>query len=188
MALTENVRLKWERITPRERLMVILLAVCAVLILVFGLGRVAQKKMKTLEAKNNDTRLALKSLSKRQANKRSGKSSESIVIPDKPISLDSYLDPIISKAGIDSPMYPSTKTTEKRDFNEITIKVSLKKVSLSQAKEVLENIEKSKVVLVKELNLDKNFREKEKLDVEMTVATFSKIKKEESKEDKEEDQ
>lgn len=184
MALTENIRLKWERITPRERLLVILLAVSAVVILVFGLGRMAQKKMEALESKNNETRLALKSLSKHQANKRSGKSSQSIVIPDKPISLDSYLDPIISKAGIDSPMYPSTKTTEKKGFNEVTIKISLKKLTLGQTKEVLENIEKSKMVIVKELNLDKNFREKEKLDVELTVATYSKVvNNEEAKEE-----
>jgi hypothetical protein len=53
------------------------------------------------------------------------------------------------------------------------MRVTLKDLSIFQVADLLERIEsKSKVVVIRELKIKRTFRDKERLDVDLAVATF----------------
>lgn len=179
-ASIDGLRERWERMNPREQRLVVLLSIALVVCLVLAMVAKIQSGMAEIEQKNADSRQALLALANyRNAKAKATGTSSKIKIPDKAVDLDTYLEGIISELELTSPTYPALKEEKVGDYVEVYFQITLKGLDLAQTTQLLEKIESgSKLVVVKELNIDRNFRDKEKLNLEVTVATYQMPDKE----------
>jgi cell division protein FtsB len=167
----DSLRDRWEQMPPRERRLVTILVTTIVVGVAFYVALGIRDGLVALEDKNQQKREALRAL----ALYRTGAATtQSVVqIPAEAEKLDRYIDGIIQKIGIESPRYPQPKDTKKGKYIERTFKLKFDDLTITQLKDFLERIETgSKVVIVKELHVKVNFRDKEKLDLDLTVATY----------------
>lgn len=169
-----DLRDRWERMAPRERMLVAALGVTFVVCIVGWLAFAARDGMAAIETKNTESRKALRALAKHRAGAaEQAASGPKVEIPATAPALDSYLEGIVNEIGLKSPTYPAPKETERGEYVELSFKVEFEGVSVYELADLLERIEtKSPVVVVQELTIDRNFRDKEKLDVELVVSTF----------------
>ena len=170
----EGARDRWDRMNPREQRLVLALAITLAFCLVYALVAKIQGGMEDLEKSNAQSRKALHSLAiYRNTKAKAGGTSADVSIPEKALELDSYLDNIISELELTSPTYPALKVTRIGIYEELSFEIELKGLSIESMTQLLEKVESgSKLVVVKELSVDRNFRDKEKLDLQFTVATF----------------
>tara|TARA_R110002096_G_scaffold44526_13_gene120447 strand:- start:15164 stop:15706 length:543 start_codon:yes stop_codon:yes gene_type:complete len=159
---------------PREQRLVLALGITLAFCLVYALVAKIQGGMEDLETSNAQSRKALHSLAiYRNAKAKAGGTSADVSIPEKALELDSYLENIISELELTSPTYPALKVTRIGIYEELSFEIELKGLSIESMTQLLEKVESgSKLVVVKELSVDRNFRDKEKLDLQFTVATF----------------
>ncbi len=180
---------RWDRMNSREQRLVLALGITLIICIVYALVSKIQSGMTDLEKSNAKARKALQSLAVyRNAKARAAGTGSDIKIPDKAIELDSYLENIISDLELTSPTYPALKAVRVGAYEELSFDIELKGLSIESMTQLLEKVEKgSKLVVVKELSIDRNFRDKEKLDLEFTVATFKTptAEKDETSDDKE---
>lgn len=170
----DRLRDRWEQMPPRERRLVSILVATVVVGIAFYVALGIRDGLNSLEAKNDAKREALRALQLYRAGSAAQK-NEQVEIPSEPVKLDRYVEGVIQKAGIDSPRYPQPKDAEKGEYVERSFKLSLDKLTIVQLKDFLEKLETgSKVVVVKELHIKQNFRDKETLDVDLVVATYYK--------------
>ncbi len=186
-ARLEGARDRWDRMNPREQRLVLLLGVALVVCVIFTLYSRIQSGMKDLEKQNAKARKALRSLAiYRNAKAQAQGDGTEVKIPAKAIELDSYMENIISELELTSPTYPALKTVSVGTYEELSFEIELKGLSIESMSQLFEKVESgSKLVVVKELNVDRNFRDKEKLDVEFTLATYRTPADEESEESSE---
>jgi len=168
----DSLRDRWEQMPPRERRLVSIL----VAVIVFGVAIYValgiRDGLTTLEDKNQEKREALRALSLYGSGAAAAKNAI-VDIPKEAEKLDRYIDDIIQKSGIESPRYPQPKDAKKGKYVERSFKIKLDKLDITQLKNFLERVETgSKVVIVKELHVKQNFREREKLDVDIVIATY----------------
>ncbi|MCP4447080.1 MAG: type II secretion system protein M [Myxococcales bacterium] len=170
----EGARDRWDRMNSREQRLVMVLGIALVVCLVAALVSKIQGGMESIEASNTEARKALRSLAiYRNAKARSGGAGVDLKIPEKAIALDSYLENIVSELELTSPTYPALKRTQIGTYEELSFEIEINGLSIDSLTSLLEKIESgSKLVVVKELNIDRNFRDKEKLDLDLTVATY----------------
>lgn len=170
----DRLRDRWEQMAPRERRLVAVLASAIAIGVAFYVALGIRNGLGSLEAKNEARRDALRALQLYRSGAAAQRSKQ-VEIPDKPIKLDRYVEGVIQKAGIDSPRYPQPKETKKGAFVERSFELSFNKLTVVQLKDFLEKLETgSHVVVVKELHVKRNFRDKEALDVNLVVATYYK--------------
>jgi Tfp pilus assembly protein PilO len=181
-ASIDGLRERWERMNSREQRLVVALSLTLVVCLILAMVAKIKSGMAEIEEKNADSRSALLSLAAyRNAKAQVADSAGvSVEIPETAVALDTYLEGIISELGLTSPTYPALKEEPAGEYVELSFRVSLKDLDLVQTTQLLEKIETgSKLVVIKELNIDRNFRDKEKLNLDVTVATYQKKKKKE---------
>ncbi len=179
MALTDSIRDRWEQMAPRERKLAVMFAGALLLCIAVFVARGITAGLTTLEENNEAKRDALMALARYRAGDVAKASS--VKIPDVAVKLSRYVDGIITTAGIESPSYPQPKETERGAFVEHSFSLKLPKLTIVQLKDFLEKLEtNSKTVVVKNLKIKRNFRDKEKLDVELVIATYSKKTKKDS--------
>ena len=170
----ERGRERWERMNSRERKLTVALALTFVVCIVAWLAFMARDHMADIESKNKTSRKALRALAQHRAGAARQSSADKVEIPESPVALDSYLEEIIGELELESPTYPAPKSSEKGSFVEWSFRVELKELSIEEVAEFLEKLEtRSAVVVVKELTIDTSFKDKEKLDLELVVATYS---------------
>lgn len=174
--LFDRLRDRWEQMPPRERRLVTILVSTVLVGVAFYVALGIRDGLVDLEKRNQDKREALRAI---QLYRTGGaaRTRSLVEIPAEAdvVKLDRYIDGIIQKEGIESPRYPQPKDSKKGKYIERTFKLSLPKLTINQLKNFLEKLETgSKVVIVKELHVKVNFREKEKLDVDLVVATYFK--------------
>lgn len=170
----QGARDRWDRMNPREQGLVLVLGITLIVCIIAALVARIQGGMEDLEKSNAEARKALNSLAiYRNAKARADGTSTDVKVPDKAVELDSYLENIISELELTSPTYPALKTTPVGTYEELSFEIQLKGLSIENLTQLLEKIETgSKLVVVKKLNIDQNFRDKEKLDLDFTVATY----------------
>jgi len=178
MAAIDTLRDKWEGITPRERRMVVLLGVSFVLVMIIYVSLQIRDGLSALEAKNAKARKALATLTafKAQAHGNSAPDDPAKLIGPEAVKLETY----IYKAGTDAKVtVPGVNTrtpSPKGSFTAHAATVEVRELTLAQVKDFLEAIEtESKVVMSSSLQLRRNFRDKEKLDLNLEVVTWSKV-------------
>jgi hypothetical protein len=165
---------RWERTAPRERKLVFLLALTFVFCIVAWVVMTVSRGLDAIEERNRIARNAISALESYRAGAGgAGGAGDHVVIPPQPIELSSYVDEIVREVGAQSPAYPSPKTSEHGKIVESSMRVTLKDMTVVQVKDLLEKIEtKSPVVVTRELKVKKNFRDREKLDVDLVISTY----------------
>jgi len=176
MAAGTSIRERWEGISPREQGLIVLLGLTAVFIAFWYMGTSISKGLDEIEARNKKTRLALSAL---QAYRLSGDESNAnqVAIGDEPVKLNTYLEGIANNVGISIPEFNPVSPSTRNGYNETATRIELRNVSIANLGQFLEQVEReSNVVVVQSLEIKRQLRNKEQLNVAMVVATYSNAK------------
>jgi Type II secretion system (T2SS), protein M len=173
----------WDRISPRERKLVVFLAAVVPLALAIWLGLSIRDGLISMDDRNERTRDALTRVAKMKA---AGGPVEDpgVKIPDNAVPLETYVTKAVEKAGLKfkGPIDSRPKIT-KNGFVTTTVSCAVDDVSTDQLKTFLQEIESGeKVVVVTHVDIKRDWKDKKKIDATFEISTYSnaeKTKKEE---------
>ena len=179
MAVADRARDFWDRISPRERMLVVLLAVAVPITLALWLGFSIKDGLHDREDRINEMRNALKTLDriKRNGQSTSPKDDPLKDIGPEPISLDTYLDNAAKKAGFPiKGTAPHTPVT-RNGFVTTSVSFSVDDIEIDKLKTFLQEVETaSKVVVITSLETNRDRRDRTKIDAKLVVSTYSREK------------
>jgi Type II secretion system (T2SS), protein M len=175
-AAVERAKDWWEGKAPRERRLIAVLGATAIVCVLAWVAMTIRGGLRTIEHKNQDTRSALAAIDRQRVTQASQAAHKpTVTVPNTALALDTYLEPIIKEVGLESPTYPAPKEEQKGAFSQVSIKITLKELTIYQLKDLLEKVEtQNPLVAVTELHVKKSFRDPEKLDVDFTAVTYYK--------------
>ena len=177
-AITDKASDFWARISPRERRLVLIAAVAVPLPIAIWLGLAIHDGLDAMAARNNKTRKALDALIDLRARGQTHQQVDDVVatMGTEPLSLDTYLSNAAKKAKYDlkstiTPRQPGSRN----GFVTNTSTLSLDNMTIEQLRDFLQDVETaSKVVAVTHIDMRRDFRDKDKIDVNLEVSTYSK--------------
>lgn len=180
MAIADRARDFWDRISPRERKLVVLLAIATPITLALWLGSSIQDGLESREDRIKEMRHALTILAdlKRRGPITSAADDPLKDIGPEPLSLDTYLDNAAKKAGFTlKGTAPHTPVT-RNGFVTSSVAVNVDDIELDKLKTFLQEIETaSKAVAITSLETRRD-RDKTKIDAKLIVSTYSREKTE----------
>lgn len=174
--VSERARDFWDRISPRERRLVVIAAVAVPLTIMVWLGLSIQDGLGNMEARNDKMRKALVVLEDLKARGPVQPTDDIVATMGvEPVSLDTYLTNAAQKAGFQlrgtTPRNPVTRN----GFVTNSVSCQVSDLPIDQFKKFLQEVETaSKVVVVTRLDVRRDFKSKEKLDATLEVSTYSK--------------
>lgn len=176
-AVSERARDFWDRISPRERGLVMIAAVVAPLTLVIWLGLAIGDGLASRQARNDKMRKALAVLADLKA-RGPRQPADDVVsgMPLEPLSLETYLSNAATTAGFvlkgTTPRTPVTRN----GFVTASVSLNANDLTIEQLKKFLQEIEtKSKYVAITRMDVSrKEYKGKDKLDVAMEVSTYAR--------------
>jgi len=179
-ALTDRASDFWARISPRERRLVVLAAIAVPLTIALWLGLAIRDGLDAMAARNTKTRKALDTLADLRARGQTHAQVDDVVatMGTEPLSLDTYLSNAAKKAKFElkSTITPR-QPVSKGGFVTNTSTLTLDKLSMDELKDFLQAVETdSKTVAITHIDMRRDFRDKDKLDVNLEVSTYSKEK------------
>jgi hypothetical protein len=172
----ESLRDRWERMAPRERTLLVALGATLIVCLLAWAGVTIQRGLARIEDKNELSRDALRALAQYRAGIAERRSeSPEVEIGDSAIDLANYMDEIVNQLQLKSPSYPRPVETARGAYKEVSIRISMLGLTIHELKDLLERVETRRPdVVVRDLQIRRDRREEEKLNLEMTVATYKK--------------
>ena len=177
-AITDKAREFWDRISPRERRLVLILGVAAPITIAIWLGMSIRDGLVDMETRNANTRKALGVLADLRARGDTGKPTGDdpvAMMGTEPLSLPTYLDNAAKKANFTLKSTTPHPPLPKNGFVTNSVSCTLDDLTIDQLKTFLMEVEMgSKVVAVTHIDLRRDFRSKEKLDVNLEISTYSK--------------
>ena len=179
MALTDRARDFWDRISPRERRLVVILAVAAPITIAVWLGLAISDGLDEMQHRNDRARQALDVLADLRARGQTHAPVDDVVstMGVEPLDLDTYLTNAAKKAKFElkSTITPHPKQP-RNGFVTSTSSLQLDKLSIEELKDFLGAIESdSKIpVAITHLEIRRDYREKDKLSVNLDVSAYSK--------------
>ena len=183
MALADRARDFWDRISPRERKLVVLLAIAVPITLAVWLGLSIKDGLEQRAERNENMRRALVTLAELKSR---GPLTSPVDDPLKdigpePLSLDTYLDNAAKKAGFPikgtSPHTPVTRN----GFVTTSVSFSIEDLEIDKLKTFLQEVETaSKAVAITTLETTRDRRDRTKIDAKLIVSTYSREKTEAS--------
>jgi hypothetical protein len=176
--IRDTARNFWDRISPRERRLVVIGAIVGPITLALWLGLAIHDGLDAMEVRNNETRKALAIVEDMRAKGETRAAVDDAVatMGTEPLSLDTYLTNAAKKAKFElkSTITPHTPVT-KNGFVTTSSSLSLDKLSINEMKDFLTAIETdSKAVQITHLELRRDFRDKDKLSATIEVSNYSK--------------
>jgi type II secretory pathway component PulM len=177
MSVSDSARDFWDRISPRERRLVVVLGVCAPIIIALWLGLSSRDGLVDMETRTERTRKALRALDGMRADGVPQQKGDDVVamMGTEPLSLPTYLDTAAKAAGFTLKTTSPHPAQTRNGFVTNSVSVTLEDLSIEQLKTFLSTVEtNSKVVMVTHIDLRRDFRDKAKLDVNLEVSTYSK--------------
>ena len=175
---TERAKDWWEGKAPRERRLLAILGATLIVCIVGWVAMTIRGGLGAIESKNARARDALEAidLHRRLVAANATPATKKVEIPATPVDLATYVDGIITEVELKSPTYPTPKETQRGEAIELSFHIALQDLTISQLETLLEKLEtRNPVVVVTELKVSHpNYREQDKLDVDMTIATFYK--------------
>ena len=187
MAIADRARDYWDRISPRERKLVVFLAAVVPLSLTLWLGLAIRDGLVDMEKRNQDTRDALEIVERIRVNGIDTHQNAGPKIPDQPIPLETYVSKAAEKVGLAFKGSIDTRKATKNGFVTTTVSCALDNVSTEQLRAFLQDVESGeKIVAVTHLSVKRDWRDKEKLDANLEISTYSNAEKKKS-EDKGDD-
>ena len=179
MSASDRARDFWDRISPRERKLVVLLGVSAPIVIAIWLGLQIKDGLDNIEARNAKTRRALVVLTDLRARGPIQPADDVVATMGvEPLSLDTYLRNAATKAGfsIKGSITPRTPVT-RNGFVTNSVQLNLDDLELEKLKAFLQEVETaSKVVIVTTLDVKRDFKDKKLVDARLEVSTYSKEK------------
>ncbi len=177
-AITDKAREFWDRISPRERRMVLLLGVATPIVIAIWLGMSIRDGLVDMEARNNKTRKALNVLADLRARGDTGKPTADdpvAMMGTEPLSLPTYLDNAAKKAQFTLKSTAPHQPVTRGGFVTNSVSCTLDDLTIEQLKTFLMEVEMgSKVVAITHIDMRRDFRNQDKLDVNLEVSTYSK--------------
>lgn len=177
-AILDKLRDKWDAITPRERKIVVLGGVAAVVTVVLWLSLSIRDGLHAIEHRNARMESALDTVAELKARgaKKPGDDDLVSTIGTEPVRLETYLSKAAEAVKITVPSFNPRTPIEKNGFRTYVMQIELRDLTIEQVKDYLEQIETgNKLVQVTALTLNRNFRDKEKLDAKLEISTYAKI-------------
>ena len=189
MAISDRARDFWDRISPRERKLVLLAGVAMPITVAIWLALAIHDGLDAMERRNDRTRQALDVVAELKARGPIKDDEESIKIPSDPIPLETYINNAATAAGFSIKNTSPRPALTKNGFVTNSVSFQLEDLEIEKLKAFLQEVEtKQKVVFVTHLDLKRDFKDKHKLDATVEVSTYSKVKATDSKdEDKDKD-
>lgn len=177
-ALTDKAADFWARISPRERRLVVIALVAVPLTIAIWLGLAIRDGLDNMATRTNKTRKALAALADMRARGQTHEQVDDVVatMGTEPLSLDTYLSNAAKKAKFElkSTITPR-QPVSRNGFVTNTSTLSIENLTIDQLRDFLQDIESgSKVVAVTHLDMRRDFRDKDKIDVNLEVSTYSK--------------
>lgn len=184
-SLTQQLQDKWEQITPRERAMVGLLGITGVVLVLMWIGYSIRDGLVAIEKRNDETREALRVMDRyRTTAVQKTSTAPKVAIPDEALELSGYLDKIAGEVGIKIPGYKQRPAATKGKFTEVSTRINIRGMSVYELKDFLEKVESNNLVVITNLHITRRYRDKEKLDVDLVVATYKNAPPAKSDKDK----
>ncbi|ACY15150.1 type II secretion system protein GspM [Haliangium ochraceum] len=175
----ERLRDRWEQISPREQRMILVLGITFVVVVLALLGRGISGGLGAIEERNEQVRTALRSLGDyREHLAKGGGTPGEINLPDEPVKLQSYLEGVATEVGITIPGFKPQTGSARDGVATAATRIEVNGLSLSQLTAFLERVEsKSPYVMVEQLDIKRDFRNKEQLSASMLVVAYANQKK-----------
>ena len=176
MTLSERFRDFWDRISPRERRLVVIAAVAVPITVALWLGLSIRDGLVAKEAHNEKMRKALIVLADLEARGPTTPTDDVVsTMGTEPISLDTYLSQAAQKAGFTLKGTTPRNPVTKNGFVTNSVSIQVADLPIDQFRKFLQAVETdSKVVVVTRLDVRRDFRDKDKLDATREVSTYSK--------------
>ena len=179
-----SLRDRWDAVSEREQRLILLLGVTSLIVVVVWVGMQIDKRLSTLEENNAEMRKALAALHGYRAAGGESQAAPEVPIPDKPVKLQTYLEGIAEEVGIKIPGFNPLTPQANEDYTENSTRIEIRNLSVAELTAFLQKVEsKSQVVVIKSLNVRQHFRDREKLDIRMDVATYFQTTGEDSEDD-----
>ena len=177
MTINERVRDFWDRISPRERRLVVIAGIAAPLTIALYLGLAIHDGLSDMETRNERARKALRIVDDLKSRGPITPADDVVAtMGTEPVSLDTYLTNAAQKAGfVLKGTTPRTAVT-KNGFVTNSVSCQLSDLTIDQLKKFLQEVESSsKVVSVTRLEIQRrDYKGKDKLDANLEVSTYSK--------------
>ncbi|MEP6865686.1 MAG: type II secretion system protein GspM [Deltaproteobacteria bacterium] len=174
--IRDRARDFWDRISPRERRLVVIGAIVAPITLALWLGLAIHDGLDAMEARNMKARKALNVLADMRARGQTHSTADDVAIPVEPLSLDTYLNNAAKKAKFElkSTISPHQAVT-KNGFVTNSSSLSLDHMTIGELKDFFAAIETdSRAVAITHLELRRDFRDKDKMSATVEVSAYSK--------------
>lgn len=176
-AISDRARDFWDRISPRERRLLVVAAIAVPVTLAIWLGLAIRDGLVEMEQRNAQTRKALAVLADLRARGENPRKVDTAVqmMGTEPLSLPTYLDNAAKKANFTLKSTTPHPPVTRNGFVTNSVSCTLDDLTIEQLKTFLMEVEMgSRVVAVTHIDLRRDFRDKEKLDVALEVSTYSK--------------
>lgn len=172
----DNARDWWERKNPRERGLLMALAVVAPITIAVFLGSYISDGLGKIEKSNAEARKALAVLAGLRERGPAQPTDDVLAnMPTEPIGLESYLTGAADKVKLKIPRFTPRNPITKNGFITHSMQMDLNDVTLEQARAFLEAVESdSKYVAVTSMNVSRKFGVKEKLNLKLEITAFAK--------------
>ena len=179
----ERIQQRWERITPRERMLIVVSGVVAVVIVLLMISFSVGDRLAELEENTTSKREALAALRDHQLNASQDTGAPNVTIPEEAIKLRGYINRVATRVGVKIPSYDTKPKAKRGEFVEVATGIKLQDLTVQQLQGLLSGIEKDPKVVVQTLQIRRSFRNKETMNVELVVATYEQAKKEKKEND-----
>lgn len=177
-AVSERARDFWDRISPRERGLVVAAAVVAPLTLVIWLGLAIGDGLSSMQGRNDKMRKALTVLADLKARGGPKQPADDLVagMPVEPLSLETYLSNAATTAGFVLKGTTPRTPVARNGFTTASVSLNVNDVTLDQLKKFLQEVEtKSKYVAVTRMEITRrDYKGKDKLDAALEVSTYAR--------------
>lgn len=176
-AVSERARDFWDRISPRERGLVLFGAVAAPLTIVIWLGLAIGDGLSGMQARNDKMRKALSVLADLKARGPRQPVDDIVAgMPLEPLGLETYLSNAATAAGFVLKATTPRNPVTRNGFITNSVGLSNLDVNIEQLKKFLQEIEtKSKYVAITRMDITRrDFKGKDKLEASLEVSTYAK--------------
>lgn len=177
-AISERARDFWDRISPRERRLLVFAAIAAPLTIAVWLGLAIHDGLDNMAGQNEKTRKALAVLDDLKARGPQQPADDLVSgIPLEALSLETYLNNAAKAAGFElkGSINPLPGVT-RNGFVTTSVSAQVSDITLDQLTKFLHELEtKSKYVMVTHLDISRrDYKGKDKLEASIHVSTYSR--------------
>lgn len=174
--VSDRARDFFDRISPRERRLVVIAAIAVPLTVMIWLGLSIHDGLVNMETRNEKMRKALIVLEDLKARGPAQPADDVVATMGvEPVSLDTYLTNAAQKAGFTLKGTTPRNAVIRNGFVTNSVSCQISDLTIDQFKKFLQEVEtESKVVVVTRIDVRRDFKSKEKLDATLEVSTYSK--------------